>query len=358
MHEIMGGSPEQNKKYDACVMGMMQKGKSKADAMNACKDMMEKEHASRTVYYAAPIKITEQAADTNAPLRVTVEAIRACTSRNGITYVAQELMAASPSLAGKPLLLDHQSDTRNIVGIVRSSSWQPQEESIIATAEVMDPQIKTMIMDGRIQHVSVGANVVRIREEPSESEGQPSKRIAEGIDFMELSFTPTPGVKTAGIKYVHHDFAAAIAEAYELDNPTTPTSVVKVVEHTEDENMEADIKKMQETLDAVMKANEALNAKISALENAKVVETAKTLGFSEEEAKGFTAEQLKVVASKMPKKTVEEKAESKQVVKESKEEHNAQFRTVKENGRTMIYQMPDYKKIVLSPRGKYNGQLG
>jgi uncharacterized C2H2 Zn-finger protein len=151
-------------------------------------------------------------------------AIKEVISRNGIKYVAKELEKATPSLKGRPILKDHKNDVDHIVGKVLDSTYHAEEKAIKFKGLITDERIQQLIQHGLINHVSIGASVKTMHEEDNNGE---KSMVAEGIEILELSVTPVPGVPSASIS-AGETFAVAIQEAFkksqeeEEDNPETP----------------------------------------------------------------------------------------------------------------------------------------
>jgi len=147
-------------------------------------------------------KITEA---TTKPDRVkkkdtmTIEgiAISATESRNGITYLANELEKAAKTLEGKPLMMDHSGSVRDIVGRVIAAKYNSLLEVIEFKASVLEPKIQEMINDGRITDVSIGAKVGDLAEQKD------GKIVAINIEFLELSLVAIPGIVDAGITSIN-----------------------------------------------------------------------------------------------------------------------------------------------------------
>jgi hypothetical protein len=110
-------------------------------------------------------------------------AINAVTTRNGHTFLAEELSISASSLKGRPLLKDHTNTIDSIIGKVIDAFYEPLSESIKFTASIFDESIKQKIKAGLINSVSVGANVKDIDRRTLE-------RI-EGSVFESISELPT-----------------------------------------------------------------------------------------------------------------------------------------------------------------------
>jgi len=122
-------------------------------------------------------------------------AINETTTRNGIKYIAKELELAAPSFRGKPILLDHKNEVKNIVGRTTANvSYSPSKKAIEFEARIMDEDIRNMINDGRISDVSIGAKVQDLVQNKDTKEVT-----AVGIEGLEISLVAVPGDPGANI---------------------------------------------------------------------------------------------------------------------------------------------------------------
>ena len=69
-------------------------------------------------------------------------AINAVTTRNGHTFLAEELSISASSLKGRPLLKDHTNTIDSIIGKVIDAFYEPMSQSIKFTASIFDESIK------------------------------------------------------------------------------------------------------------------------------------------------------------------------------------------------------------------------
>lgn len=197
-------------------------------------------------------------------------AINATETRNGITYIADELSKSAESLNGKPLLKDHNNSVDSIVGRIRESGFS--DNAVKFKAQVMDAKMREMISDGRITNVSIGASVRTMDEEKV---GESVKRIARGLEFLELSLVAVPGDPGATI-------SQALEEAFMVEKMKCPECGKEMdnkeemqkhmsAKHPEEEKMAEPVKqedskilellqKMSEKLDAQEKVITALKA--------------------------------------------------------------------------------------------------
>ena len=124
-------------------------------------------------------------------------AIRPCISLNGIKYLKEELIKFAPTLVDKPILKDHNHTTENTIGLVTEAS--ASSDGVVSySGWVKDDGKGTLerIQDRRIKEVSIGAFCKRIVRESDDSDVY----IAQGMYGMEISTTPTPGVKRTSLK--------------------------------------------------------------------------------------------------------------------------------------------------------------
>ena len=73
-------------------------------------------------------------------------AINETTTRNGITYTASELESAAPTFRNKPMMIDHSSSIKDIVGrTTENVMYNPAKRAIEFEGRIMDNQIKEKI---------------------------------------------------------------------------------------------------------------------------------------------------------------------------------------------------------------------
>ena len=132
--------------------------------------------------------------------QITVEgvAIKSGVSRNGILYTKEELGKTFKELANKPLLKDHNATVDNTIGRTTHASFDDKTESVMFKGWIKDESVIEKIQDGRINEVSIGAVVDEVVKE---SEDAPYE-MANGVHYLELSVTPTPGVVGTSIATV------------------------------------------------------------------------------------------------------------------------------------------------------------
>jgi hypothetical protein len=170
--------------------------------------------------YVIPIK--ESIYEDNSTKEMVIEgiAISATTTGNNHKFLPEELELSAHTLNGVPLLVDHENKVECIKGRVINANWDNINLCIPFKAKVMDEMCKQMIRDGRLNSVSVGAQVKEVDELNGEL-------IPHGITFRELSLVAVPADPNA----VFNSFDIALKEAY---------TIKPIKENIEDEENEQD----------------------------------------------------------------------------------------------------------------------
>ena len=129
-------------------------------------------------------------------------AISATTTSTHHTFLEEELDPAAKTLAGVPLLKNHTNEVESIMGRVLTGEWLSTEKRIEFGAHVIDKDMQKLINDGRLNSVSVGADVDNIEET------EDGLLIPRGIKFRELSLVAVGADEGAS-------FAVALKQAYD-----------------------------------------------------------------------------------------------------------------------------------------------
>jgi uncharacterized Zn finger protein (UPF0148 family) len=119
-------------------------------------------------------------------------AIKEGTSRNKVHYSAEELAKFAPTMAGVPILMDHNGNTLSSVGKVTKAESTDNGQTVMYEGWIKnygDAQVVERAKDGILQ-VSIGAIAGRMVKESKDSDIV----IAKDLQALELSLTPTPGV--------------------------------------------------------------------------------------------------------------------------------------------------------------------
>ena len=229
------------------------------------------------IEFYAPITIQEvQKLDgqpvNEAPMDFMISgmAVDESISFNGIKYLGEELELSAPSLAGKPLLKDHENKVDNIMGRVKEAMYSKEKKGVIFSGIVKDKKMQEMISDGRVKHVSIGAVVKTLEKDKTEEKAD--ILIARGITFKELSFVAVQGVENASFQ---HSFDASLKEKLDL---------IKKIEESDCMTEQTDTLKLQEEMKLLREANEKMLKEKSEAE-AKLKEMANKMELKEKEEK-------------------------------------------------------------------------
>jgi hypothetical protein len=294
-------------------------------------------------------------------VKVNGIAIRVGISKNGIKYTPENLQATAHELNDKPILKDHKALTDNTIGRTTSAKYSEEAISFEGWVKEDGTGITERIADGRIKEVSIGASVERLVKETSDDDCV----IAEGIHYLELSTTPTPGVIGTSI-------ALSIGESISADTAKTLKEALAkevTLKTTEVNTMEETVKPaMPDT--AVLEENQKLKAELEAMKLSKKREfcesiTAINPSMKVDELMKEADERLALIKSYEQKLIEKTKIENKGVVVEDKKASiteefvilsganvtralesvkPGQFVLERQGQRTLIYKMPDYSK--------------
>jgi hypothetical protein len=224
--------------------------------------------------YLIPIKET---VSSGKDFIIKGEAIHEITTRNGVYYSGEELNMAAPSLAGKPILKDHNNAIESIVGKVLKSPYNANARCIMFEGKIMDKQCQEMIADGRINSVSIGAMVKEVTTETINNE---EVLCPKGISFVELSLVAVPADPNA-------NFAQAMCESYKsvkIDTTVIETPKVEekpkeiIIENiVKEEPSMAELEELKAKLEESNKLLESMKAEKIAQEKAKAEAEAKAI---------------------------------------------------------------------------------
>lgn len=229
------------------------------------------------------VPIVEKIKNENDEFFIRGIAINETTTRNGIKYIANELLNSASSLRNKPILTDHNNSVYSIIGrTTENVNYSENDKAVVFEGKIMDEKIKEMINDGRIQNVSIGATVQELIEE---KEG--SARIAKGIEFVELSLVAVPADPNANFGMViQHAFDLKHAEEEpeeeekETENQIEPKQEDEQDVQQNQTKLNNEEEKMDEKNEKDLSSNEALSKEIAELK-----EQVKTLSEKKEQIK-------------------------------------------------------------------------
>ena len=148
--------------------------------------------------YQIPFKIVKERAGVKEKkaFHISGDAISEGVTRNKYKYTKEELMQSAKSLIGKPILKDHREEVDAIVGKVVHAEFK--DGVVKFEGDIMDEKIKEMIEDGRIENVSIGAQVEDLIKE---GKGDDETMTVKGLEFLELSLVAVPGDPNAVINH-------------------------------------------------------------------------------------------------------------------------------------------------------------
>jgi len=224
--------------------------------------------------YQVPI-IEHTSVDGNFIINGT--AINAVVTSNNHRFLQEELRPSAMTLTGVPLLKDHDNTVDSIMGRVLLGEYSESQQKVTFKAKVIDKGMQAMIQDGRLNTVSVGADVESIEED---DEGI---FIPRGITFRELSLVAVPADEGA-------TFGMALAEAYKLNQTNVNDESLKksreALKMSEEKDTAVKLQESEEKLKlAESKLKEANETIAKAKAEAKVREEAETKAKEEEAAK-------------------------------------------------------------------------
>jgi hypothetical protein len=159
--------------------------------------------------FNVPITENYPLKDSDCDMMIEGVAINECTTRNGITYMSEELSPSAHTLRNKPILKDHNNSVDSIVGMTTDNvMFNPEKKAVVFQGLIKDKKAQEMIKNGLIKSVSIGAMVKDI-EEFINPETKDKMLIARGIQFVELSLVAVPADPNA-------NFVMAVAESFKL----------------------------------------------------------------------------------------------------------------------------------------------
>lgn len=126
------------------------------------------------------------------------------TSRNNVHYSAKELNLFAPSLKNRPMLKDHNAIIDNVVGKITFSESIDNGKKVRYKGWIKDDGngLLEKIKDGRVSEVSIGASAKRLLKEKEDDEVV----YAEGLEALELSLVPVPGVIGTSVGVEQEDY--------------------------------------------------------------------------------------------------------------------------------------------------------
>lgn len=272
------------------------------------------------ISYSIPIK---EFGEVDNEFKIKGVAINETTTSNGHRFLAEELSEATSSLNGVPLLKDHINSVDNIIGRVKTAIFDEMNKNIRFEAVVNDKSVKEMIKDGRLNSVSVGADVRDLEE------ADDGALIVRGIEFKELSAVAIPADMGA-------TFGVALMEAYKNhnsekseDNTQLKGGQITMSEEAEKTTETPEEAKEEPKAEAEVKAEPEAEPEKS--EEAEVEAKLKALKL-ELKKKELAVLEKKLKESDADEKPKEEKEEKEEEEADEEEEVDEAYKVVSENG--------------------------
>jgi len=191
------------------------------------------------LYYSRPILCEEATIGDSKKTYIVGTAIDVGISRNNVNYTAEELRSAAESMIGTPLLLNHgNKDVRNIVGRVVEAEFKENSIPFKAELDTDEVSIVNKVKKGFINSVSIGADYEDVDVDVN------GVKTPKGIEFLELSLVPIPGVKNGSISQM-------IEEQYNIEK--------QEVEKMETEKVQKELEEAKKTIEQLKEENTKLS---------------------------------------------------------------------------------------------------
>jgi len=311
---------ERNKFISRCISFAVDEGMPQKQAVAAChtswrraKGIKEPTQNKLQLKYQVPIR---EQGFINGDFIIEGVAINSTISSNNHKFLAEELEKSAVTLKGVPLLKDHENTIDSIMGRVLSGTFNEIEENVNFRAKVIDEKAKELIKDGRLNSVSIGADVENIEE-------QDGYFIPKGITFRELSLVAVPADEGA-------TFQIALKEAYNFRNKELEEKdIPKIVGDTIREELKKhnqlnkkEVIKMSEEETKETETSEDKPAEVKAEEPKEEPKPAepKEPAVTEEKVKSWVKEAIKEADADEAEPEKPKKPEKPKVEKEEEEE--------------------------------------
>lgn len=295
--------------------------------------------------FSVPILCEKNEKSDSGHLAVKGIAINEVITRNNVKYTAEELQAAAGSLQGRPILKDHNNSVDSIVGKVKASYFDAMAKNVQFEGEIFDERVKTMIREGLINHVSIGARVKSMEKVKEEKAGD-EYILVKGVEFLELSLVAVPGDPGASISQAFEE-AFRLNESNEIKKEELVVQDLISQENKEGKIMEESVVKQ---LEEKIKAYEAkeLQAKYE-----KYVTLCKEMNIDAEAMDSMSSEVLEKTIVTLEKAVVKFKKVSEEkiatrarVVNEEVADDSLSGYAISEsNGYFELFKMPQSKGV-------------
>ena len=283
-------------------------------------------------FYQVPIIETSGKINSTEDFMIEGTAINATVTSNNHKFLEEELRTSANTLAGVPLLVDHKNEVEAIKGRVLSGNYMEVDKKVNFKAKVIDPLMKQMISDGRINSVSVGCSVSSLEESTD------GFMVPRGICFKELSLVAVPADDGATFG-ISSQFTIALKEAYQLqtDKPVVIEKVVATSPQVNIPSVLGEVKSEPILTEVKVEEKKVEEIKVSQLTNLKG-----GLKMSEEQniaSTAITKEQVQAMITEAVSKAVEAVKQSEVKVEAKAElKEDAENDVIIEKGKYSIVQ--------------------
>jgi len=103
---------------------------------------------------------------------------------NNVYYRAEDLKASCQTLVGKPITIDHSKSVRDVIGEIKSVTWNAAKKRIEGIGVIRDKEIAEKIDGGLIKGVSVEVMIDYVKTKFGQTAADP--------EFIALSIVKDP----------------------------------------------------------------------------------------------------------------------------------------------------------------------
>lgn len=234
--------------------------------------------------------------ETDTHFFVVGDAIHAMTTANLHTYLAEELEVATPTLAGKPVMLDHSKESTNNIGKVLVTTWEARDgvdSAIRYVARIRKSHdVAEAVRVGDIDTVSIGATANKIEcsvcgddmlecshhigktYENDAGDSVLATAIGRGLKFRELSITPFPADTGASAHVSNSSLYEAVVTLVESSVAKTELHKAGVTDKMSEDNtvelaMAQKYKELQEELERLNKEKDSALIEVASFQKEK-----------------------------------------------------------------------------------------
>jgi hypothetical protein len=346
-----GKGEERGKFISRCISFAVDDGMPQEQAVAACHEAWRRKGKTKQALnlkfnYTVPIE--ERGIIDGSDFVIEGIAINPTTTTNNHKFIGEELKKAAKTLNGVPLLIDHKNEVNAVKGRVIEGEFNETLENVKFRAKVVDDETKSMIRNGLINSVSVGATVEKLEET------EDGLFIPKDIIFRELSLVAVPADERA-------TFTIALKEAYDKTHVNEPDvfsdvastsgysftncKEVRMAEEEKNETEETTEEKPAEPEESVEEKFRKAQEKLKELE---LAELEKQIKQKEKSLKESDVDEVKPEEPKPePKEEPEEEPEEESEVEEGYkvEQSYGRFSIVRKDNRKKLFYDPNLLKV-------------